>query len=292
MAYRLTDYGENRFADFIRGVSLPVSGSWYFGLLSAAGENSFTELSGASYARKGITASLVNFAGTQGATTVLASTGVSHTTSNNVPITFGTAGVGGWGTVNFIGLFDALSGGQCWMYIPVTVPLSITAGTVYTIQIGEFSFSLGLSGGMTNYLSNKLIDYFIRGQVYNYPVTAYVALFTSMPSNSGGGVEATGSSYARAAIASSTTAWSSTQSVGGTSTSNGSAGRISNNAAIAFPNPPLGENWGTVLGAGIIDASTAGNLLFWGPFVDGPQTLIGGTTAPGFNPDTLGITFD
>lgn len=292
MAYRLTDYGENRFADYLRGVAMPLSGSWYFGLLSAAGESSFTELSGASYARKGIAASLTNFAGTQGAATTLASSGVSHTTSNNVYITFTTPGVGGWGTVNYIGLFDALSGGNCWMYIPVTAPMNITAGTIYSIPPTEFSFSMGVTGGMTNYLANNLIDKFMRGQVYNYPGTVYVALYTALPTNAGGGTEATGSSYARVGVPVTTTAWSSTQTVGGTTTSTGSAGRISNNAVITFPNPPLGENWGTVLGAGIMDAPTGGNLLFWGSFLDGPQTLIGGTTAPGFNPDTLGITFD
>lgn len=292
MAYRLTDYGENRLADYLRGVTLPLSGSWYFGLLSAAGENSFTELSGASYVRKGITASLVNFAGTQAAASTLASSGVSHTTSNNVYITFPTAGVGGWGTVNYIGLFDALSGGNCWMYIPVTVPMNITAGVTYTIPPTEFSFSMGVTGGMTNYLANNLIDKIIRGQAYNYPGTVYVALYTSLPSNAGGGTEVTGASYARVGVAASTAAWSSTQTVGGTTISTGSAGRISNNAVISFPNPPLGENWGTVRGAGILDAATAGNLLFWGAFSDGPQSLVGGTTAPGFNPDTLGITFD
>ncbi len=83
------------------------------------------------------------------------------------------------------------------------------------------------------------------------PTNTYVALFTANPTNAGGGTEVTGGSYARVAVASS--GWS---ALTGTSPT-----AISNSAQITFP--AATASWGTIIGWGLYDASTAGNLLFW-----------------------------
>ena len=115
---------------------------------------------------------------------------------------------------------------------------------------------------MSDYLENKLVDQLFRGQTAPTTTTLYVALLTAAPSDSGGGTEVTGGSYARVAVTSSLANWAGTQSAGSTVASSGTGGQTSNNAAITFPTPSA--TWGTVTHFGIYDAASGGNLLFWG----------------------------
>ena len=115
---------------------------------------------------------------------------------------------------------------------------------------------------MSDYLENKMVDQLFRGQTAPTTSTLYVALLTAAPSDSGGGTEVSGGAYARVAVTSSLANWSGTQSTGSTTASSGTGGQTSNNIAITFPTPTA--TWGTVTHFGIYDASTGGNLLFYG----------------------------
>jgi hypothetical protein len=115
---------------------------------------------------------------------------------------------------------------------------------------------------MSDYLENKVIDWLIRGQSYTPPATLYIGLLTAAPSDTGGGTELTGNNYARASVASNMTNWAGTQSAGSTTASSGTGGTTSNNGVINFNTPS--NDWGTVTHFGIYDASTNGNLMFWG----------------------------
>lgn len=115
---------------------------------------------------------------------------------------------------------------------------------------------------MSDYLENKLVDQIFRGQAYTFPTTVYVGLLTATPSDPGGGTEVSGSAYARVAVTSSLANWAGTQGTGTTVASSGTTGTTSNNTAITFPTPSA--TWGTVTAFGIYDASTSGNLLFYG----------------------------
>lgn len=97
---------------------------------------------------------------------------------------------------------------------------------------------------ISNYLENALINGTIRGTTYTAPSTVYVGLYTSDPTDANTGTEVTGGSYAR-------------QSATFAAPSNGSS---ASNADITFPQATA--NWGTVGWIGILDASTAGNLLY------------------------------
>jgi hypothetical protein len=115
----------------------------------------------------------------------------------------------------------------------------------------------------TNYLENKLVDWLFRGVSFTPPAGLYIGLFTAAPSDTGGGTEVTGGSYARQALAPSTTNWAATNAAASTTNpSSGTSGTTSNNVAIAFPTATA--DWGTVTHFGIFDASTAGNLLIYG----------------------------
>ena len=115
---------------------------------------------------------------------------------------------------------------------------------------------------MSDYLENKLVDQIFRGQASTFPATLYVGLLTAAPSDSGGGTEVTGGSYARASVTASLANFAGTQSAGSTTASSGTGGQTSNNAAITFATPSA--TWGTVTHFGIYDAASGGNLLFWG----------------------------
>lgn len=142
---------------------------------------------------------------------------------------------------------------------------------------------------LSDYLENKIIDWLLRGQAFTAPATVYVGLYTATPSDSGGGTEVSGGSYARVSVSSSLSNWAGTQSAGSTTASTGTGGTTSNNAAVTFPAPTA--NWGTVTHVGIFDAASAGNLLAWGALTTS-KTVNNGDAAPSFAAGSLQIQID
>lgn len=117
----------------------------------------------------------------------------------------------------------------------------------------------------------------------------YVALYTANPSDSGGGTEVSGGSYARVAVASTLANWAGTQSAGSSTASSGTGATTSNNNTITFPAPT--GNWGTVTGMAIYDSLTSGNELYWvGLTVS--KTVNNGDSAPSFAAAALTVQED
>ncbi len=117
----------------------------------------------------------------------------------------------------------------------------------------------------SNYLERKLLDHVFRNVAYTQPTTVYVALFTTVPAGDGtGGVEVSGGSYARQAITF-------------TAAAGGAPASIPNNALVQFPTATA--NWGTIVGAGIYDAATGGNLLEMGPLTASKTVATGDSFA-------------
>lgn len=283
---QFTNYGENKIADFFRGQGLSdLPTDWYITPLSAASDSSVTEITGLGLSRAAVTRSTANFAGTQGAGTTLASNGSSHATSNNVEVDLGTAT--GDGTLVGVGFFDASSGGNCWMVWLLETPLAFVTDDPIVFTPGQIKFTLGLAGGMSNVLSNRLIDRIFRGGSYAFPATIYHALYTAAPNNAGGGTEVGGGvGYSRAPLTCDLANLSGTQSAGSTSASSGTGGRISNNAPISHPEPT--GPWGVCTHGGWKDASSGGNLLWWGA-LGSPITPSPGSPAPSYANDQFEI---
>ncbi len=110
----MSDYLENAVIDqLFRGQAFAAPANLYIALFTAAptAAGGGTEVSGGGYARAAVASSLANWAGTQGAGTVAASSGTSGTTSNNAQINFPTP-TAAWGTVVAMGIFDAATGGN------------------------------------------------------------------------------------------------------------------------------------------------------------------------------------
>jgi len=144
-------------------------------------------------------------------------------------------------------------------------------------------------GMISDYLENKLIDQIFRGQAYSFPTTLHVALLTASPADAGGGVEISGGSYARVPVVGSLANWAGTQAAASTVASSGTSGTTSNNGAITFAAPTA--NWGVASHFGIYDASTAGNLLFYGALTQA-KTINNGDAAPSFPAGTLSLQLD
>lgn len=145
------------------------------------------------------------------------------------------------------------------------------------------------SASISDYLENKLIDALLRGQAYTMPATTYWALYTTCPTDAGGGTEVSGGSYARVAVTSSMANWAGTQSAGSTTASTGTGATTSNNAAVTYPAPT--GIWGSIQCFGGLDAPSGGNLLIWHTLTT-PKTVNSGDAAPSFAAGALTFQID
>lgn len=82
------------------------------------------EVSGGAYARVSITRGLTTWSGTQGAGTTVASTGTGGQSSNNGAVTF-PAPTANWGVLYGMGLYDAATVGNLWLWAPLTTPKTV-----------------------------------------------------------------------------------------------------------------------------------------------------------------------
>lgn len=105
-----------------------------------------------------------------------------------------------------------------------------------------------MAGNLSDYAENKILDHSTGKTSWTMP-TVYVALYTSAPTDSTSGTEVSGGSYAR--VATTGTTWNAA-----------SAGSTSNASAIVFTTATA--SWGTVTAVALVDASTSGNIIWYG----------------------------
>jgi hypothetical protein len=104
-------------------------------------------------------------------------------------------------------------------------------------------------------------------------------LFTTLPGEDGtGGVEVSGTGYARIQHGPSDATWAAP--VGGN-------GVFSNVGSVQYGSPTA--SWGTVVGFGLYDAITAGNLLIYSALTSN-VTIASGDPAPAFSEGALTVT--
>lgn len=103
----------------------------------------------------------------------------------------------------------------------------------------------------SKYFKNKFLNEWFNQAAFTFPTTIYIGLFTANPNADGESfTEVSGGDYARQAVVCNDTNFPETTD-----------GVISN--AVAVPFPQATASWGTVVGVGIFDASSAGNLLIF-----------------------------
>lgn len=129
----LSNYAENAVLNALfRNVSLAGGATVYVSLHTGdPGEDGTSnEVSGTNYARKAVTAS----------TGFNAASGGSMT--NNGAITFAAAGSGGWGTVTYAGIFDAISGGNFLIGGALDAGTAINENDVYEIPDQDLTLTM------------------------------------------------------------------------------------------------------------------------------------------------------
>ncbi len=135
-----------------------------------------------------------------------------------------------------------------------------------------------MAGSLSDYAEKKLQDLVLGGVAFSAPQT-HVALFTVAPSDTGGGTEVTGGAYARVNVTNNATNWPA---------ATGATAAKSNGTVITFPT--ASAPWGTVVAFGILDAASAGNLLWWGTLTT--NKVVGDGDTPSFAVGALSTTLD
>lgn len=108
-------------------------------------------------------------------------------------------------------------------------------------------------GTLSTYLENKLINHLLRNTAYTPPAGVWVALYTIAPSDTRPGTEVStvNTGYTRIRIG-----------AGSSISITVSGNSATNYSKIEFPEST--GTWGTIVGVAIMDASSDGNILFWG----------------------------
>jgi hypothetical protein len=111
---------------------------------------------------------------------------------------------------------------------------------------------------ISNDLETKLLTWALSASAVTRPTAWYVALFTAAPSDAGGGTELSTGGYARQQV----TSWT----ISGNTASNANALNFVSSG-----------DWGNITHVGIFDASSSGNLMFWGALTTARDPASGDT---------------
>lgn len=124
----------------------------------------------------------------------------------------------------------------------------------------------------SDYLEEAVLNFIFNNNSDSLtPPVTYLAAFTVGPSDDGSGTEVSGGSYARVVVNPSSGAspkWAA-------AAPSGSGHAVTNAADVSFPTATA--SWGTIVGIGIFDASSGGNLLAHGQLGTAKAIGIGDT---------------
>ena len=241
----LSDFSENELLDHVFNAAYTPAATIYLALATADPTDAAT---GASFNEVANSGAYVRKAITFGAA-------ASRRVTSSGTVTYDQA-TGSWGTVTHWAIVDSATHGagnvlahgaftNSKAVVSVNTP-SVASGEVYV----EFS-----AGYISAYLSNKSLDLMFRNMAYTKPST-YIALTTATiaDDDTGSTITEPGSGAdARKQV-----------NVNGGATPTwklATGGLVENNDDIDFATAT--GSWGTVVAMAIVDASSAGNLLFY-----------------------------
>ena len=98
---------------------------------------------------------------------------------------------------------------------------------------------------LSNAFETTTLEWLFTATSVTRPTAWYLALYTTAPSDTGGGTECSGTSYARQSFA---------MTVSGNT--------ASNSANVEFP--VAGGSWGTIVAVGVFTSVTGGTLIAYG----------------------------
>lgn len=149
----------------------------------------------------------------------------------------------------------------------------------------RFPNVLQMSGSLSNYLAKKLVEESFGGVAFTSPTSTYLGLWTATLDDTSTGStasEAAYGSYARTLIGTANNQTDAWNAATGTTTAT-----VTNKNAITCPTSTSGTS--TVTFVGVLDASTAGNMLCWASVT---STTINSGDTPKVNASALSIVQD
>jgi hypothetical protein len=201
------------------------------------------------------------------------SVATSRATHNIGDLTFPQKADGLSETISYWAAYDAASGGNMLAQGAFSLAKELVQGNTPIVPSGLMTVSITTSG-MSNYLSNEILDHVFGNGAFTPPTNLYVGFSTADPTDDGSGIsEPSGNNYARV----NHNAWD--IAVGGAS---------ENSGVILFPVPS--GNWGTITFNFISDDPSAGNILFYGALQDEQAPDDGDTVQ--YSDGDLDITLD
>lgn len=147
-----------------------------------------------------------------------------------------------------------------------------------------------MAGSKSDFLEAAILNHILGGstggEAYTAPANVFIALFTD--SNTAAQrdagtvteVSTSGTGYGRVSVANTTAQWAHVTAAATNTKTNANA--INFNAATT--------SWGTITAFGIYDATTAGNLLFWGDL--SASKLVGAGDTVSFAAGAITVTED
>lgn len=168
------------------------------------------------------------------------------------------AATGSWGTITHWAVVDSATygAGNVLAYGALGTSKAVVSGNTPSVATAIVYVEITTGTGLTNYAANGFLDRMFRNQAFTIAAT-YAGLWTTTlvdASTGSSGTECSGGSYARVLInvtGGASPAWAAVAS-----------GAVENANAISFPT--ASASWGTVTYGAVLDASSAGNMLFFG----------------------------
>ena len=181
-------------------------------------------------------------------------TAATRNVTQKAKVTFPQA-TASWGEISHYAIYDAVSGGNFLAHGTLNTAKTVVNGNTPSVATSEVVISY-TAGEISNYLAHKLLDHVFRNTQYTFISSFAIALCTGdIPDSDTGSTisEPSGNNYSRASI----------YKNGGTAPAwdLASAGSLDNGATITFATPS--GSWGTITALAIVDAASAGNVLFY-----------------------------
>lgn len=179
----------------------------------------------------------------------------SRKVTQNAAVTFPQA-TGAWGTVSHWAIVDSQTHGAGNMLAHGAFGTSkaVVNGNTPSVASGQIYVEYS-AGEISDFLANELLDHAFRNSAYSKPAT-HLALCTAVVADADTGstiTEVSGGSYARKQV-----------NINGGALPTwdlAASGVVDNTHDVEFVTATA--SWGTVTSVAILDAATAGNLLFY-----------------------------
>jgi hypothetical protein len=179
---KLSTYTANKILDHIlKTASFTQPTNLYVALYNGDPSGTGTECPGTEYARQAVNDW---------------DTAANRATANTSQINFPEIETNDWGTVDYIAIFDALTGGNLIAYDAIDSYVTQLGDNLY-IGAGDLDVSIA-SGGVTTAWANKILDHIFKNDAITVPTNLYVGASTANPTDNASGIsEPSGGAYAR-----------------------------------------------------------------------------------------------